>query len=127
MTSSGPGRTAVTGAPWLLDRSTTGWPGNQPGHLVAPAAHLGDDQRYLAALPAMNCANACWMRETAFFVLGEGHSAAVDNVRTGKYTWIVTPIARPHGLIRLDETHVLVTGWDRHLQIAGGPAQLGHP
>jgi hypothetical protein len=103
------------GHPWLLDRSTTGWPGSQPGHLVAPGAHLGDVTRCSCELPAASCANACWMREHTFFVLGEGHSSIVD-VRTGTFRWIVTPVGRPHGLIRLNETWVLATGWDRHLQ-----------
>ncbi len=107
----------VDGRPWLLDRSTTGWPGNQPGHLVAPGGFLGDDQRHSCQLPAANCANACWMREDTFLVLGDGHSCVVD-VRTGAFSWIVTPVGRPHGLIRLNETKVLVTGWDRHLQTA---------
>lgn len=105
----------VDGAPWLLDRSTTSWVGSQPGHLVAPGTHLGDEQRYSTALTAGNCVNACWMRESTFFVLGAGHCCVVD-VRTGEFTWIATPIARPHGLIRLSEALVLVVGWERHLQ-----------
>jgi hypothetical protein len=107
----------IDGAPWLLDRSTTGWPGNQPGHLVVPGAHLGTDQRYSCQLPAASCANACWMRERTFLVLGDGRSCVVD-VATGEFRWIVTPVGRPHGLVRLNETWVLVTGWDRHLQAA---------
>ncbi|EEP73555.1 hypothetical protein MCAG_03882 [Micromonospora sp. ATCC 39149] len=107
----------INGAPWLLDRSTTGWPGNQPGHLVAPGGNLGDDQRYSCELPAMSCANACWMRDHTFLILGEGNSCVVD-IRTGKFVWIVTPVGRPHGLIRLNETQVLVTGWNRYLQTA---------
>jgi hypothetical protein len=105
----------VDGAAWLLDRSTTGWPGKQPGHLVELGAHLGDGTRYSSQLPAASCTNACWMRERLFFVLGEGHSSIVD-VRTGAFRWVVTPVGRPHGLIRLNETWVLATGWDRHLQ-----------
>jgi len=57
------------------------------------------------------------MREDTFLVLGDGHSSVVD-VRTGAFTWIVTPVGRPHGLIRLNETWVLVTGWNRYLQAA---------
>lgn len=107
----------VEGAPWLLDRSTAGWPGNQPGHLVVAGSQLGTDRRYSCQLPAASCASACWMREDTFLVLGDGHSSVVD-VRTGAFTWIVTPVGRPHGLIRLNETWVLVTGWNRYLQAA---------
>jgi hypothetical protein len=107
----------VNGQPWLLDRSTIGWPGNQPGHLVAAGAAFAADRRYSCELPAASCANACWMREDTFLVLGDGHSCVVD-VETGAYTWILTPVGRPQGLIRLTETWALVTGWDRHLQTA---------
>lgn len=105
----------VDGVAWLLDRSTTGWPGSQPGHLVALGSQLGDGTSTSCEFPAASCANACWMREHTFFVLGDGHSCVVD-VRTGASTWIVTPVGRPHGLIRLNETWVLATGWDRHLE-----------
>ncbi|MFG1918236.1 restriction endonuclease [Micromonospora sp. NPDC048898] len=107
----------IDGAPWFLDRSTTGWPGSQPGHLVAPRAHLGDDQRYSCEFPAASCANVCWMREHTFLVLGDGHSCIVD-LRTRASTRLVTPVGRPHGLIRLNDTWALVTGSNRHLQTA---------
>ncbi|MBW4704652.1 restriction endonuclease [Micromonospora sp. RL09-050-HVF-A] len=107
----------MDGLPWFLDRSTTNWLGNHPGHLVAPGPDLGVDQRYSCELPATSCVNACWMQGYTFLILGEGNSCVVD-VSTGKFVWIVTPVGRPHGLIRLNETRVLVTGWNRHLQVA---------
>jgi hypothetical protein len=107
----------IDGVPWLLERSTSGRSGNQPGHLVAPGGDLGTDQRYSCELPAAGCANACWMREHTFLVLGDGHSCVVD-VQTGVFNRITTPVGRPHGLVRLNEIWVLVTGWDRHLHTA---------
>jgi hypothetical protein len=74
---------------------------------------VGDARKF----PAGGCANACWMREHTFLVLGDGHSCIV-NVHTGVFTWIVTPVGRPHGLIRLNDTWALMTGSDRHLQTA---------
>ena len=98
----------IGGVPWVLDRSMTGWPGNQPGHLVAPGDNLGDNLRYSCEYPAAGCANVCWMREHTFLVLGRGHSCIVD-IRTGTYTRIITPVGRPHGLIRINQTWALVT------------------
>jgi hypothetical protein len=57
------------------------------------------------------------MREHTLVVLGDGHSCVVD-VRTGEFTWIVTRVGRPHGLIRLTEAWVLVASSDHHLQTA---------
>jgi hypothetical protein len=102
---------------WILDLSTSGWSGSQPGHLVDPGDHVGDERRYSTALPAGNCVNACWMREKVFFVLGAGHSCVVD-LHTGEGTWIPTPVARPYGVIRLSTSRVLIVGWERHLQTA---------
>lgn len=105
------------GAAWLLDLDTTGWPGTEHAHLVEIGAGLGDTRRWPAGLPAGACQAACWLHGQTFFVLGEGHSAIID-VDTGEYRWIITPVGRPHGLIRLDERHILVVGADRHLRAA---------
>ncbi|ROO60421.1 restriction endonuclease [Micromonospora sp. Llam0] len=104
------------GTPWLLDRDTVGWPGTEHASLVQIGDHLGDQQRWPAGLPAGVYQAACWLHERTFFVLGDGHSAITD-VDTGEHRWIETPVGRPHGLIRLDERHVLIVGADRHVLI----------
>lgn len=109
---SGPG-----GAPWLLDLDTPGWAGNEHATLVEIGAEFGATQRWPAGLPAGACRAACWLRDRTYFVLGEGNSAVID-IDTGIYRWIITPVGRPHGLIRLDEHRVLIFGTNRHLQTA---------
>lgn len=106
-----------TGALWLLDLDTTGWSGSEQATLVDVGATLGAAGRSTAGLPAGACKAACWLHGRTFFVLGEGHSAVVD-VDNGEYRWIVTPVGRPCGLVRLDDHRVLVVGSDRHPQIA---------
>lgn len=105
------------GKPWLLDRDTVGWPGKEHASLVQIGDELGDERRWPAGLPADACQAACWLHERTFFVLGDGHSAIID-VDTGEHRWVVTPVGRPHGLIRLDERRVLIVGADRHVLIA---------
>ncbi|SCL17666.1 hypothetical protein GA0074694_2090 [Micromonospora inyonensis] len=105
------------GTPWLLDRYTVGWPGKEHASLVQIGEGLGDEQRWPAGLPAGACEGACWLRERTFFVLGDGSSAVID-VDTGEYRWVITPVGRPQGLIRLDERRVLIVGADRHVLVA---------
>jgi hypothetical protein len=99
-----------------LDRSTVGWAGKESAHLVQLGHGVGGGPRYSAALPAGACENACWLREQVFFVLGSGSSAVVD-VAAGTWSWIITPVARPKGLVRLDDHRVLVVGREGHVQI----------
>ncbi|QDY11135.1 hypothetical protein FJK98_31635 [Micromonospora sp. HM134] len=78
---------------------------------------LGDEQRRPAGLPAGTREGACWLRERTFFVLGDGTSAVID-VDSGEYWWVITPVGRPQGLVRLDERRVLIVGADRHVLVA---------